>query len=293
MDEDRLVEVYSARDAIEAYGLRNLLEIEGIHAEVVGADLVFAAGGLPVGRTIAPRIWVWAREAERAREIIRIVSGPAARAAPDALDALEAESEASAEPPAAAGGYAPEQPGPLEGETPSDEAAASEEASAESTDRPEPETGGGFNPVSAAMSGAAVACVLWGTWVAWENAIALATHSATATGQLVDGRFSLLSAVPTPDMWDRNIPWPFRRPFSYRSTHWRFAMNLEYEYEVAGWWYGATLLDAPGIADTVTIHYDPDHPEKHIVGPLMPPWLALTMAAALAALLALVGYQFR
>ncbi len=67
---DRVVEVYSAANGLEAHSLRMILEERGIRAEVVGEELQTGAGDLPLGQTLAPRIWVREGDAGRAREII-------------------------------------------------------------------------------------------------------------------------------------------------------------------------------------------------------------------------------
>jgi len=67
---DRVVEVYSAANGVEAHGLRAVLEERRIRTEVVGETLRTAAGDLPLGQSLAPRIWVREGDARRAREII-------------------------------------------------------------------------------------------------------------------------------------------------------------------------------------------------------------------------------
>jgi hypothetical protein len=66
MHDSELVEVYSAQDDVQAHGLANLLEQEGIRARVVDA----ANGQLPMGEPWNPRIWVFREDEPRAREII-------------------------------------------------------------------------------------------------------------------------------------------------------------------------------------------------------------------------------
>jgi len=66
MHDSELVEVYSAQDDVQAHGLANLLEQEGIRARVVDA----ANGQLPMGEPWNPRIWVFKDDEPRAREII-------------------------------------------------------------------------------------------------------------------------------------------------------------------------------------------------------------------------------
>jgi hypothetical protein len=70
LQNERLVEVCSAANGVEAYALCNALEEATIRARVVGEDLGNAAGSLPLGEPIAPRIWVRESDAIRAREII-------------------------------------------------------------------------------------------------------------------------------------------------------------------------------------------------------------------------------
>jgi len=66
----RIVELRSAANAIEAYAIQDLLKMAGISSHVVGEFLATAAGWLPLGETIAPRIWVREEDEARARAII-------------------------------------------------------------------------------------------------------------------------------------------------------------------------------------------------------------------------------
>ncbi len=99
---DRIVEVYSAVDRLEANGICEILAEKGIGSEIVGEGLGGAAGRLPYGETVAPRIWVREGDARRAREIIaewtnrprRDRSRPAELAEGDS----DAEPEAELEP---------------------------------------------------------------------------------------------------------------------------------------------------------------------------------------------------
>jgi hypothetical protein len=70
MRDEQLVEVYAARDSMEAHFVRTLLEDDGIDARVVGEGLTFAIGDLPLGLPTSPRVWVRDEDAERARELI-------------------------------------------------------------------------------------------------------------------------------------------------------------------------------------------------------------------------------
>lgn len=70
MADDRLVEAYSAKDAMEAHFLRLLLDEHEIPACVVNDGLSFALGDLPLGWPTSPKLWVKERDLERSRELI-------------------------------------------------------------------------------------------------------------------------------------------------------------------------------------------------------------------------------
>ena len=70
MQDKDIVEVYAAANVSEAYLVRNLLEDHGVQAHVVADALCGAAGDLPLGMDICPRIWVTKADCKRAREII-------------------------------------------------------------------------------------------------------------------------------------------------------------------------------------------------------------------------------
>jgi len=93
-DDTRVLEVYSAATATEAHLLKDRLAAEGIHAQVVGETLQSAAGGLPLGETLAPRVWVLQADEARARAIIRheLVRGDV-ESSEDADDLEEATEE--------------------------------------------------------------------------------------------------------------------------------------------------------------------------------------------------------
>lgn len=105
-----IVELCSAANGVEAYAIAGALEAAGIKAEVVGEVLQGAAGGLPLGETTAPRVWVPEESEARALEVLAEYRAAASRGAPDAsadedstAECVEAESAASeAEPEAEA-----------------------------------------------------------------------------------------------------------------------------------------------------------------------------------------------
>lgn len=70
MSENRLVEVYRARDSTHAHLLRAHLEDAGIPTFVEGDQLQGAVGGLPTGWAIAPRLVVDAEHATHARALL-------------------------------------------------------------------------------------------------------------------------------------------------------------------------------------------------------------------------------
>jgi hypothetical protein len=65
------VELCSTANAIEAHALCGVLERAGIACRVEGEFLQGAAGGLPLGESTAPRIWVCEPDAAKAREIVK------------------------------------------------------------------------------------------------------------------------------------------------------------------------------------------------------------------------------
>ncbi|HLJ12108.1 MAG TPA: DUF2007 domain-containing protein [Planctomycetaceae bacterium] len=69
MQDDEIVEVYSAADLAQAYFLRTLLGNEGIEARVVGDKISTGLGLPPVGET-APCLWVRKTDEAKARELL-------------------------------------------------------------------------------------------------------------------------------------------------------------------------------------------------------------------------------
>jgi hypothetical protein len=62
--------LYTARDAMEAHFLRQLLQQEGIPAEVLGENLSIARGELPLTAETLPSVWVRSEHAERAVRVV-------------------------------------------------------------------------------------------------------------------------------------------------------------------------------------------------------------------------------
>jgi hypothetical protein len=69
MESEQKLEVYWSRDSQDAALAKALLESSGIEAFVVGGMLEGAIGDFPTPET-APRVWVAASDAERAKELL-------------------------------------------------------------------------------------------------------------------------------------------------------------------------------------------------------------------------------
>jgi hypothetical protein len=70
MIQSTIVEVYAAANVAEANLVKAMLADAGIEARVVGDLLNAAAGGVPFGDVVAPRVWVVQEDATRARRSI-------------------------------------------------------------------------------------------------------------------------------------------------------------------------------------------------------------------------------
>ena len=65
-----LVQIYTARDGMEAQFLVGLLKQQGIEAAVMGENLGIARGDLPLGPETLPSVWVQDRHAEAAGQLV-------------------------------------------------------------------------------------------------------------------------------------------------------------------------------------------------------------------------------
>jgi len=70
MADSHLVEIYRAKDGIEAALIENALEDAGIRVRVEGG-LLQGTDGMRLGWTTSPRIIVFENDAARAEEIVR------------------------------------------------------------------------------------------------------------------------------------------------------------------------------------------------------------------------------
>ncbi len=269
---DRIVDVYSAANSMEANSLCEKLDEKGISSQIVGEDLGGAAGGLPLGTVIAPRIWVREGDAGRAREIIEEwTSQPRQDWSRPAECAEVAESDAQNEVEMEAE-LEPESEEELEDEI-------GEEPEEEDTAIASDIRFGWFSPVSML----AAACILGGVLWAALNWITIREYPAMAEGRLVEHRMHFhTTRLPG----DENLLLP----------HPRFAgsirYDLQYAFVVDGKTYYARVHDG-NLGNTQTlIHYDPRQPEKNFAGPLTPPWIILLWTLGIGGLLAYFGYRF-
>ena len=146
------MELCSAANTVEAQEYCNVLQEGGITARVVGDSLANAAGKLPFGEPIAPRVWVRESDAARAREVL-------------ARRVAESRNE-FADWPESEGTPQWEVPGePEEGELPSDRR---------------------FRFLSQGFWIVGFACVVIGSLWAWQNGAILSKYSATTRGRLVN-----------------------------------------------------------------------------------------------------------
>jgi hypothetical protein len=67
MNDDEPVEVYLARDSIQAHFLRNVLAEAGLAASVIGEICTL---GIRPGEESGPVLWVRRRDRQRARQIL-------------------------------------------------------------------------------------------------------------------------------------------------------------------------------------------------------------------------------
>lgn len=153
-DSQELVELCSAANVVEANTVCGLLEEAGIRAQIVGDFLGGAAGGLPLGESIAPRIWVLEDDVDHAREIV---------------DRWNAERRTTL-------AEWPESDGPAEWETPAEP--ESEDAPLPSDER--------FHFLGQGFYIAGVVCILVSAAWAWKNQTILSKHSATVAGRKAD-----------------------------------------------------------------------------------------------------------
>ena len=170
----RIVELCSAASLFEAYALHGALEEAGVPARVVGESLETAAGALPLGETVAPRIWVREEDAARAREIV----DEWRRQTPEGFDE------------------------PDEPDEPSELDATSEEEDTR------PAAGARFSWLRRILTILGLACIVVGAVWAGYRWMMIHTYSATAEGVLAGYQTRSSTRRPPPS----EIPLPRERP---------------------------------------------------------------------------------
>ena len=256
MPDDRIVEVFSAANVVEAHSLLARLEEAGIAAQVVGESLGNAAGWLPASDT-APRIWVRQADEARAREVIAEHLSEAREQAAEPEDtelSEEAEEPVEAEEPLKDGGQ---------------------------------ESGGAERPAVRAnwVAVVGVACIVAGVLHSAYRWIAIGRYSAETEGVLVRSELAGMKVESQPGARDLPI---FPQKDEVRALY-----DLRYAYVVGDREYRAEVKKRDRVEDRVTIHYDPAHPADCLVGPLVPPWLSLVFGGLLGGGLLFVAYRFR
>jgi hypothetical protein len=259
----RIVELCSAANAIEAEEFRAALAEEGIPARVVGDVLGNSAGGLPLGETTAPRVWVCAEDAARARAIIEQLAKEPDDEEPD--DESDAWPQADSPPEWA-----------LTTAEPDDALAPGEPLPSDVKFR---FLSQGFYIVGALL-------MAFGAIWAYKNSLLLERYPAQTEGYWT-GALGVDYVWPhSPDNMD------FFPTTWNRLGHWSHYQSPEYVYFVAGQPYFAYGGGA-SVSDRVAIRYDPRRPDRYLVGAIMPPWLALALGLGVGAFSMFVGYQFR
>jgi hypothetical protein len=71
MSDEPWVEIYRAKNAVEAHLVYNALEDEGIQSLIDGETLGNSFGALPLGWTTAPRILVPKEDVQRATDLLQ------------------------------------------------------------------------------------------------------------------------------------------------------------------------------------------------------------------------------
>lgn len=268
MTADRIVEVYSAGNIVEAQSLAEVLEEAGVAAQVVGDMLGNAAGWLPQTET-APRVWVREADEARAREIIAVwLRDPRAIVAEGAAG----ESADMAEPP----------------ETDSrkpDDADQEEPVKSDEIEEPASSAVGQFSLVNRAIAIAGVASFCAGAYFAMQGWFVQRRFSQETEAYYVGYKMGGYEIYPVASVRDL--------PIRQSPTRLRTRYNIFYAYEADGKECYAELQDCPRPPEVVIVHYDPDQPMSNVVGPLTPPWVSLLLGAAVGGLLIFVSWRFR
>jgi hypothetical protein len=255
MTTDRVVELCSAANDIEAHALCAVLNEAGIRARVAGVVLENAVGMLPLGESTAPRIWVLASEAARARETLDEWLQQ---------DGSGTEEESETSEPADTLEQPPE--GQAEEQEPTTLDAAAAHASR----------------VTGVLG---LVCLLIGVVWAWRNWEQVRTYSRTAEGIFWN---DTISGFESQRSVFADLPISGQRGTTVRPK-----FDTLFVYRVDGVYYWLTLRDTGLPPSSVVVCYDPRNPGRAVLGPLVPPWYPLLFGVAIGAFLWFVAYKFR
>jgi len=258
----KIVELCSAANVVEAYAVADALEAGGIRASVVGDALQGAAGGLPLGETTAPRLWVSAEDLPRAREVLAEyrnrntpdVQGDQGKSPTDEIDedydAWMQETGAVEEPP--------------------------------DDDRPRRDVS--LLSVLLAMIG--MGSIMAGVYYGLKNDRLLTRYSARAVATAVKIEQSVRQypnvITTVPDMREH---WS---GYSY-APEW----IADHCYTVGGVRYSAGVTGNAKRERSVTIRYDPKDPGDCRMDDILPPSWCVSAGLLSAAFLFFLAYQFR
>ena len=251
--DDSIVEVYSAKDAVEAQGIRGALQQVGIEARIVGDSLGNAAGWLPLGQVIAPRIWVRESDQSRARQVIADwISGvPGDVAVPDETDRLESQAE---------------EPAPA--------------------DREAPARGARMNLLGKGIVVLVVGSIVLGAVAAARNHLYL-TQWERAEARRCGMEFVRFedgaprAARDLPARIEGGVRIVYRLQYVYMAEGSPYYLSFETR---TGW---------AGQPDSLAVHYNPRDPRERVVGPLMSPSWCLVIGTVVGALLLFSANRLR
>lgn len=189
--DERIVELCSAANSVEAAAICAALEDEDVPARIVGDVLGNAAGMLPLGQATAPRVWVRQSDLDRAREVL-------------AARLMERDLQAD------------------------DESGDDEPPEWDASAEPEPEalpSDVRFRFLSQGFFIVGLICIAAGALYAWHNAIILSEYSGTTTGRWIGDRIVGVESGKSPDA---NIPFPL---ISLEKYYFIYKPMIVYEVE--------------------------------------------------------------
>ena len=211
MTTDRIVEVYSAANIVEAQSLAEVLEEAGVVAHVVGDVLGNAAGWLPQTET-APRVWVREADEARAREIIAVwLRDPRAIVAEGAAgESVEEIAE----------------PSEMDAQGESDNENQDEPTEPDEVEEPSSPAARRFSLVNRAIAIAGVASFCAGAYFASQTWLLQRHYSRTTEGVYIGYRMGGLESYPVAAVRDL--------PVRQSPTGLRARYLIFYAYEVDG-----------------------------------------------------------